>query len=320
MMSIDLDLLRTFVAIYERRSLTLAAGVLNVTQPSVSYTLGRLRSNLGDTLFVRSAHGMAPTARAEQLYAVARVAIDAIDDVVAGREFDPRTASTRFRVALTDMGEYAYLPPLMELLAAEAPGVSLDVIPLDVDAVDRWIASGEIDAAISSAASTGRTATMQLFTETYVCVSNWRDDLVGVTVEPLELSSLRLALIDSSSGHDRVGRALDEAGIDPRTVLRVHHFSTLPETLVRSGGAAIVPSRIAGMFASRWPLRARPLGGLVEDFQVRLFANPALHPTSARRWFLATLEGAVRSFAADAETEASSDPQAGDDGSDARAT
>jgi len=315
--SIDLGLLRTFVAIYERRSLTLAAAVLNVTQPSVSYALGRLRGDLGDTLFVRSAQGMAPTARAEQLYPVARAAIDAIDDVVTGREFDPHTAHARFRVALTDMGEYAYLPALMERLSTDAPEVSLDVVPVDVDAVDRWIASGEIDAAISSAAPSGRTATVDLFDETYVCVAAWPDRLLGIAVGPAELATLRLAVIDTSSGHDRIGRALDDAGISPKAVLRAHHFSTLPETLVRSGGAAIVPRRIAGMFARRWPLRARPLDDLVEGFQVRLFANPTLHPTPARQWFLTVLEEAVRAFAAEVDAPGATQAETG--GSEARA-
>jgi hypothetical protein len=102
-------------------------------------------------------------------------------------------------------------------------------------------------------------------------------------------------------------------------VLRVHHFSTLPETLVRSGGAAIVPRRVAQMFALRWPLRARPLGALIEGFQVRLFANAALRPTEARRWFLALLEEAVRSFADEAdEADEAGDPQTAPGGSDAR--
>ncbi|MEN8603441.1 LysR family transcriptional regulator [Microbacterium rhizosphaerae] len=299
----DLDLLRTFVAIYERRSLTLAAALLNVTQPSVSYALGRLRQDLGDALFVRSAQGMAPTARAEQLYAVARSAIDAIDDVVAGRDFDPATARTRFRIALTDMGEFSYLPSLMERLSTDAPAVSLDVVPVDIDAVDRWISSGEVDAAISSAPPTGRTPTVDLFTESYVCVAAWPKDLIGTPVVPSEFATLRLALIDTSSGHDRVGRTLEAASVVPASALRVHHLSTLPETLVRSQSAAIVPSRVAAVFEKRWPLSSRPVNHLLEDFQVRLFANPALHPTAARRWFLRLLEEVVRSFAEDVGSE-----------------
>jgi DNA-binding transcriptional LysR family regulator len=304
---VDLDLLRTFVAIYERRSLTLAATLLNVTQPSVSYALGRLRKDVGDALFVRTAQGMVPTARAEQLYAVARSSIDAIDDIVAGREFDPLTARTRFRIALTDMGEFSYLPPLIERLSKDAPAVSLDVVPVDADAVDRWIASGEVDAAISSAPPTGRTPTVDLFTESYVCVAKWPGHLAGIAVAPAEFTDLRLALIDTSSGHDRVGRALEAAGVMPASVLRVHHLSTLPETLVRSTSAAIVPGRVAASFEKRWPLRSRPVDLPLEDFRVRLFANPRLHPTPARVWFLKLLEEVVRSFAADTGSMSSGD-------------
>lgn len=295
----DLDLLRTFVAIYERRSLTRAAAVLNVTQPSVSYALARLRRDLHDVLFVRSGQGMLPTARAEDVYAVVRSAIDSIDGVLAESGFDPATARARYRIALTDMGEYAYLPILMERLARSAPGVSVEVVPVDVDAVDRWIARGEIDAAVTSTPPTGRTPWTELFDEAYACVAVWPAASASLPVTAAELGGLRLALIDSASGHDRVGRALEEAGVVPQAVLRMHHFSSLPETLVRSGAAAIVPWRLAEMFARRWPLRARGLGELVEPFQVRLFSNPALHPSPGRRWFIAELEQAVRVFAAE---------------------
>ena len=43
MSHIDLNLIRTFITLYEARSVTLAAERLFVTQPSVSYGLARLR-------------------------------------------------------------------------------------------------------------------------------------------------------------------------------------------------------------------------------------------------------------------------------------
>lgn len=70
-MPLDLNLLRTFVAIYTRKSLTLAADDLTVTQPTVSPALARLRQELGDPLFYRSAQGMVPSVRAHELYATA---------------------------------------------------------------------------------------------------------------------------------------------------------------------------------------------------------------------------------------------------------
>lgn len=65
--SIDLNLLRVFQVILEERSLTRAAQRLHLSQPTISYSLGRLRSLFDDPLFVRTPDGMLPTATAERL-------------------------------------------------------------------------------------------------------------------------------------------------------------------------------------------------------------------------------------------------------------
>ncbi|OXH91101.1 LysR family transcriptional regulator, partial [Burkholderia multivorans] len=50
---LDLNLLRVFQAIVEERSLTKAGERLALSQPAVSYSLGRLRTLFDDPLFVR---------------------------------------------------------------------------------------------------------------------------------------------------------------------------------------------------------------------------------------------------------------------------
>uniref|UniRef100_UPI000558F17E helix-turn-helix domain-containing protein n=1 Tax=Arthrobacter sp. TB 26 TaxID=494420 RepID=UPI000558F17E len=56
-MSLDLNLIRTFLSIYDHRSVTRAAQDLSLTQPTVSHALGRLRRALHDPLFVRGPGG-----------------------------------------------------------------------------------------------------------------------------------------------------------------------------------------------------------------------------------------------------------------------
>jgi hypothetical protein len=58
---IDLNLIRAFVTIYETGSVSAAAERLHISQPSVSYTLKRLRDLLREPLFKRTREGMAPT-------------------------------------------------------------------------------------------------------------------------------------------------------------------------------------------------------------------------------------------------------------------
>ena len=100
-----------FVTIYETGSVSAAAERLHVSQPSISYTLKRLRDLLGEPLFKRTRDGMAPTYFATQLYEKFRIAISEIEGAIEStRKFDPYLSSRRFRLAMSDLGEIYLLP------------------------------------------------------------------------------------------------------------------------------------------------------------------------------------------------------------------
>ncbi|MBB5712559.1 LysR family transcriptional regulator [Sphingomonas xinjiangensis] len=69
---LDLKLLRTFVAVAETASFTLAAELLNSTQSTVSQHLGRLEAAVGQSLINRSSRPIAPTSSGERLLGYAR--------------------------------------------------------------------------------------------------------------------------------------------------------------------------------------------------------------------------------------------------------
>ena len=64
---LDLNLLRVFDAIFQTRSVTIAASNLHLTQPAVSKQLNRLREVLDDPLFVRQGHLMVSTPLARSI-------------------------------------------------------------------------------------------------------------------------------------------------------------------------------------------------------------------------------------------------------------
>ena len=59
---LDLNLLWVFHAVMRHRKLTIAAEHLAVTQSAVSHALRRLRHTFKDELFLRTGHGLEPTA------------------------------------------------------------------------------------------------------------------------------------------------------------------------------------------------------------------------------------------------------------------
>jgi len=142
-MSIDLNLIRTFVAIYETQSVSGAAKRLNITQPSVSYSLNRLRDLLHDPLFTRSRDGMVPTFNSTQLFASFKAALNSIESAIsATRQFDPSKSERTFRLALSDLGELYFLPFLVRELQAIAPSVGLEIVQIDSNLVADWLQTG----------------------------------------------------------------------------------------------------------------------------------------------------------------------------------
>jgi DNA-binding transcriptional LysR family regulator len=282
----DLHLIRTFLSIYETRSLTRAAAVLSVTQPSVSYALARLRKQLADPLFIRDPDGMAPTRRATELFKTFKTAVGAIDATVeAGRNFDPMLTTQQFRLCLSDLGELAFLPPILRAFGAEAPNATLEIVPMQIDSVSGWLMHGDIDAAVASVPVEGAEHHEVLYEERYVCVLSKSLGGSSGTLTEDEFASLRHVAIDPSSGHYQADQLLESMGVQRRIGLRMHHFSVLPHVIAGSDYAAIVPLRVAELFTAQWPVTLRELPFNMPSFNVSLYWNGTPPTPPARTWF-----------------------------------
>src|SRR5689334_3220716 len=87
-LNLDLNLLRVFDAVMTESNLTRAADRLATTQPAVSNALKRLRSVVGDELFIRTAHGVKPTPRAEDLRPAVRLALATLEAAFGANQGD----------------------------------------------------------------------------------------------------------------------------------------------------------------------------------------------------------------------------------------
>ncbi|NYI66942.1 LysR family transcriptional regulator [Spelaeicoccus albus] len=301
MSALELNLIRTFTAIYETGSVTEASTMLSVTQPSVSYGLARLRKQLADPLFVRSGTTMAPTDRAVELYPTLSRAVSAIDAAVGGDEqFDPATSRRMFRLCLSDLGEFSFLPAILSRLRREAPDVAIDVVPMEIDQVRGWLRHGSIDAAIASIPLPGLRQRKILTSDRYVCMvpESWAG---AGSHEPLsvdEFQSLRHVVIDQESGHHQVDEAIEAARLERRTVLKLRHFAVLPGLMANSDIAAIVPLQVAEQFTQSWPVVIRELPIDIPTFDVSLYWNDATSESKASRWFLELLNRSLGSAGA----------------------
>ncbi|MFB8369724.1 LysR family transcriptional regulator [Pseudarthrobacter sp. NPDC055928] len=279
---VDLNLIRVFTAVIEEGSVTAAAERLKMSQPSVTQGLNRLRRASGSDLFQREGRGIVPTRAGLQLYAEVG-GIPQIADAAIGRlsRFDPATARSTFRMALTDLGQTVFLPALVPGLAAIAPYCSLDVVNVDTETASDDLESGHLDLAVSSTLLGGELRSSVIRWDRYCCVA--RPGRFGDRTPTLEeLVSLPRVVVRGTTGHALMQSLL------PAPVagsLHLSGFAAIPGVLAASDLVAFVPEVVTADWAARWGFEVIPLTS--DEFATPVRAHTALHPSSsATLWFV----------------------------------
>lgn len=289
MSDFDLNLVRIFVLLYETRSVTATAEAVHVSQPTVSYSLAKLRRHFGDELFCRARQGLLPTTVADRLYEPLRQSLADIQQTVTpAPAFDPATSQARFSIGLSDLGEAFMLPLLLAPLQAQAPEVSLVVRPLDTADSPRQLVRGEIDAFVATPVLSSRhIRRIHLFSEGYVAmVASNHPRLRGRSVSVAELRAERHILVDGPSGHVGPRLALQTLELLDRVVLQVAKFSALPYLIQRSELVAIVPEYLGHAYAASRSVHLLRLPIPLEPIDVALYALPERSRSPAQRWLV----------------------------------
>ena len=306
--TLDLNLLRVFDQVMVERSLTRAARNLSLTQPAVSNALRRLREALGDELVRRSGQGMEPTPRAMVLWPAVRDALRQLQQSLAPDSFAPAQADNTFVLAMADATAAELVPRLVDTIEAEAPGVSLRVVPLstrdprkllDDEAVD--LAVGYFPAVLAdltARAQVGKAvafAHQRMYEGEYVCVMR-RDH--PLAKGPLTLNRFCAArhLLVSFSGRPFgfIDEALALLGRERRVVLTVNQFFTAGRVVANSNLLTVLPRHFVGVTGIADALVLRDLPFAVPTVHVDALWHHRQEQSSAHRWLRQAVERSAR--------------------------
>ena len=122
----DINLFVVFDQLWRTRSVSEAADVLCVSQPTVSSALKKLRDYFSDQLFVWVGGVMKPTPKAEVLIVEIREVLERTGSILDQTRFDPKSAKRSISLSTADYLIGAIGPSLLESSAAEAPQLRLD--------------------------------------------------------------------------------------------------------------------------------------------------------------------------------------------------
>ena len=269
--AIDMNLLRVFDTVYRERHLTRAGKYLCLTQPAMSHALSRLRALFGDELFVRTPRGMDPTPAAEQLAAPVAEAIAAVQRVLQSvNRFDPRSVRLTFRLGVTDHSSSVVLPPLLRRLQAEAPGVDVHAVHVNVESAHGLLDEGQLHMAIvASGEHPDRFASRHVLREPLVCLASSSNAAVGDPMTPEQFAALPHIVVAPSQAHrSLVDRLLAARNLHRRIVLSIPFLTAVPRLVAGSNLVCTIPRSIAedARFFGDFRIAPVPLDDAVFDY------------------------------------------------------
>ncbi|AYQ92194.1 LysR family transcriptional regulator [Burkholderia gladioli] len=283
----DLNLVRVFIAIWDVRNLTEAGDRLGLTQPAVSHALRRLRTLFDDPLFVRTPAGMTPTDAALRLYSPLSNALSVIDETVRQRaRFDPASAQRVFRIAMSDMSEFYFLPPLLETLDRDARGVRVEIVNIAVEAISVAMRGGKIDLALGYMPGLDADCVSQtLFADEHVCMVRTDHPLKACEPTLHDLAALRYVFASTNAtGHRQVEQWLDELGLKREVVLKLPHFVVAPEIVAHTDLAIIFPLSIAQRFNANGAFRILPLPFSLPPIEIKIHRHARFMTDAGIGW------------------------------------
>jgi DNA-binding transcriptional LysR family regulator len=287
---VDLNLLVALDALLTERNVTRAAERVSVGQPAMSASLARLRKHFGDPLLVRQGRGLEPTPLAESLARSVQEAIATVEAVLGSRAaFDPGVQRT-FTIVASDYITLVLLRPMFSLLAAEAPGIRINVIPVVPDYA-RQLRCGQVDMLIVPTALSGRLPFphVRLFTERFLLACDRDNTAVTDFVEPEQFSRMPYLSYGLGTLQGLAELELAEAGIERRVEVSTQSLVSAPFLLTGTDLVSLIQERLGQRFGEYAHLRLLeppiPLRPVVEA----LYWNPRHNDDPAHRWLRARL-------------------------------
>lgn len=296
----DLRSLELIAAVCNAGSLSAAARSLQISQPTLSKSIGRIERELGVRLFDRSGGTARPTALGEFVASRAGPLLQSAAALTRELRNHLQGESGRLTIAAGPATRVRPLPDVIRRAAAAYPGLRIETRQVRGPEAARGVAEGVYDIAITNretAEPYGDLIRVKLFEDRMAAIVRAGHPLAAAAT--LDAS----ALLDYPVASFRIGRALSErlGQLDTMQEDRLHAFQTDDSGLLRDyilacDAIAWVPRFILSDELARGEAKELPVSGDA-PFECWLLTTPG-HWTSP-------VVQAIASFAREAGAQAS---------------
>ena len=243
----DVKQLRYFLAIVDAGSISKAAETLFVAQPSLSYQIASLESDLGVSLLLRSPLGVIPTEAGKSLYRRAQQVVRQMDQIRQDVREKSRSESGNVAIGFPTTIASVLAVPLFHRVRKLYPGIHLQFFESMSGYITELLANGRLDLALLFRDSTTRGISLHpLFDENLYVLGDAIPGLANA-LDPLDpvcplrlLSGVPLVVPSAANGlRLLVERTFAAAELDLNIVADIDSLPT-PISIAVSGDAVTI--------------------------------------------------------------------------------
>ena len=264
--------LHVFFTVTQRGSMAKAASDLGITQPAVSRVIAGLEHALGVRLLDRSSQGVEATTYGRALLKRGGVAFDELKQAIRDIEFLANPNVGEVRIGCPESIAAAILPPVIERLYRQHPGVVPIVGEVATPSTDfSELRTRKVDLIIARLSSHGQFVDDMnveiLFDDSVVVAAGAQSrlgrrrkiDLADLVDEPWILTE------PSTWNYEIVAEAFGELGLKlPKISLMTLSVHLRTNLLANGSFVTVLPRSVVNLYAQRFSLKVLPV-----DFPAR---------------------------------------------------
>ncbi len=257
-MQLDVESLRTLLAVLDHGGMTSAARHLNLGQSAVSRKIQRLEQRVGRPLLIRDGHSLRPTRDGRALMNDARAIVELHDRAVARLESSDLSGTVKLASnGEVDAGQVA---SLLGEFKCRHPGATVEFSLDHSGSLTDWVESGEVDLAIFQLTEERvRPTDIRLWTEELCWVTSAVEPFLDGPVPLIDFG-------DCCYYNDFSHKILDDAGIEYRTVFSASSSTDVRAAVQAGIGIAVMSRRYLGGSVVEWkpPVSLAPLPNVAQ--------------------------------------------------------
>jgi len=294
---VDLNLLITFAAIAEEKSVTAAATRLLLSQPAVSRALQRARTMFQDDLLVRSPNGFELTLRGRKILEELEGLFPKLEHLVTPSLFDPVREKSHFRISGPDNVCTVVLPRLCRQYVNERYQVQFEFLPWQSGVAD-LVEHGQLDLVlhIDDGLLPSHFQSERLYREDWICAVA-RESRFGDQLTLKQYLSASHIVVSTLAGVQTIpDKRLSAVGAKRRSSVRVPYFGVALQCLPGTELVLTLTSGLTSVVQSDRKLRLAKAPQELHPFHFLMAWHPRLNTDPRHVWLRAAMRSVTQSL------------------------